>query len=175
LFHTIKRELNYLINNAAKIGTAAFLCCFGGILLWVDGTNLWCVMRSGRLPRGSMPVTGMFLLWLLAYGLCGMLLGLILLQSREPCFRKGRGDARLLLTAFAAGCTLYLLMLTWYAVFFCTHLVLFALVLLLTALLLTLTMFLLLRRGLLLFRIVLLLITLVEFYFIYFNFTFCLG
>jgi len=167
MFRQIKRELNYLAENIGTIGLSAFLCCFGGILLWVDGTNIWHVMRSGP-HAGTASVTGVFLLWLLTYGLCGTVLALILLQSRTA--RCGCA-----LTAFAAGCTVYLLQLVWYAVFFCTHLVIFAFFILLTAFLLTFVLFFLVRHSFLTLKALLLAITLVELYFIYFNLTFYLG
>lgn len=168
LFRQIRFELNYLAENIGIIGLSAFLCCFGGILLWVDGTNIWHVMRSGY-PGGSFAsVTGMFLLSLLTYGLCGTVLALILLQSRMCRCRSA-------LTAFSAGCVIYLLQLVWYAVFFCTHLVFFAFFVLLAVFLLTIVLFILLRHGFLMFRLLTVLIALVELYFIYFNFTFCLG
>lgn len=168
LFRQIKRELDYLVGNIGMIGLSAFLCCFGGILLWVDGTNIWHVMRSGHLPVGSASVTGMFLLWLLTYGLCGTVLALILLQSRTV-----RGGIALI--AFSVGCVIYLLQLVWYAVFFCTHLIFFAFFILLVVLLLTLALLVLVRHSFLVLKVLLLAITLVELYFIYFNLTFYLG
>ena len=168
MFRTIKRELNYLVCNIGSIGLSAFLCCFGGILLWVDGTNIWYVIRSEHRTGDISSVTAMFLLWLLAYGLCGAVLALILLHGRTV--RCGN-----VLTAFAVCCMIYLLQLVWYAVFFCTHLVFLAFCILLAAGALTFALFFLLRRSFLIFRVLLLLIALVELYFIYFNFTFCLG
>ncbi len=167
LFRQIKRELNFLIAHIGMIGFSAFLCCFGGILLWVNGTNIWHILRMGHLPGGSVSVTGIFLIWLLTYGLCGMVLA-ILLQSRT-C----RNNTAL--AAFSICCGIYLLQLIWYVIFFCTHLIFFAFFILLTAFLLSITLFYLLRHSFFLLKILLITITLVELYFIYFNLTFYLG
>lgn len=168
LLRRMKWELGYLINNSAKIGLAAFLCCFGGILLWVNGTNIWYVMNSFHMPKFSVSVTGLFLLWLLTYGLCGVVLALILLQSRT-C----RNNTAL--TAFSICCGIYLLMLVWYAVFFCTHLTIFAFFVLLITFFLTVILFFRIRYSLMTVKILLVIMTVVELYFIYFNLTFFLA
>ena len=160
--------MNFLADHIRMIGFSAFLCCFGGMLLWVNGTNLWQILRSGGLPAFSLSVTGLFLLWSLVYGLDGILLALLFLQSYP--FRCGN-----LLTSFSICCGIYLLQLVWYAVFFCTHLVFFSFIILLISLVLTIVLFLMPRQSFLLFRFLLILILLVELYFIYFNLTFCLG
>ena len=144
------------------------MCCFGGLLLWVNGSNIWYVMRVFHLPEHTVSVTGLFLLWLTAYGLCGAVLAMIFLRRRN-C-RNGTA-----LPAFSVCCGIYLLMLVWYAVFFCTSLTLFAFLILTVTVLLTVLLFILLRYDLLTVRILLGLMTLVELYFIYFNFTFFLA
>lgn len=165
LLKRIKCELNYLAYNFGKIGFAAFICCFMGILLWVNGTNIWYILQS-RKPSGfSLSVTGMFLLWLLVYGLCGVALALIFLL----------GQCKNSLIAFSAGCMIYILQLSWYAIFFCTSLFIFAFFILLTAFLLTIFLFFLVRHGSFILRAVLAMIALVELYFIYFNLTFYLS
>ena len=148
-----------------KILVSAFVCCFGGILLWVNGTNLWYVMSSFRTPKYSVSVTGAFLLWLVAYALCGAVLALILSCGMSV----GRCRPGSALTAFAMCCGVYLLMLVWYAIFFCTHLTLFALILLLSVLALTIAVFCMIRHGLMTLKLLLFGIAAVELYFIYFN------
>lgn len=168
LFRKLKRELFFLADHIRMIFFSAFVCCFGGMLLWVNGTNLWQILRTGNLPSFSLSVTGLFLLWSFVYGLNGIMLSLLLLQSHSRCRSN-------LLTSFTVCCGIYLLHLVWYAVFFCTHLIFFACVILLASFLLTIVLFLLNRHGFLLLRFLLILIFLVELYFIYFNLTFCLG
>ena len=168
LFRKLKREADYLITHIGMIGFSAFVCCFGGILLWVNGSNLWHILRSGHLTSGSVSVTWIFLLWLLTYGLCGTSLALILLQGKI-CGNN------LALTAFSVCCAIYLLQLVWYAVFFCTHLLFFALFLLILTFLMTILLFFLVRHSFFLLKVLLLTMTLVELYFIYFNLTFYLG
>lgn len=168
LMRRMKREVRFVVGNIAKIGLSAFVCCFGGILLWVNGTNLWHIMNSFHLPKYSVSVTGVFLLWLLTYGFCGIVLALILIQSRN-C-----PNSTAALAAFSLGCGVYLLMLVWYAIFFCTHLTMFAVLILLAAFLLTAALFFIVRRGLMVLKLLLFLIAIVEIYFIYFNLTFYL-
>lgn len=165
LLRKLKREIGFLGEHMMKILVSAFVCCFGGILLWVNGTNLWYVMNSFRTPKYSVSVTGAFFLWLIAYALCGAVLALILSMGMNIC----RCRSVHALTAFALGCGVYLLMLVWYAVFFCTHLTLFALILLISLLILTAALFCLVRRSLLILKVLLLGIVVVELYFLYFN------
>lgn len=168
LFRNFKREINFLSVHIGMIGFSAFLCCFGGILLWVNGTGLWRILHTGQYLSGSASVTGIFLLWLFTYGLCGTSQALLLLRSRF-C-RNSRG-----LTEFSVCCVIYLLQLVWYAVFFCSHLLFFAFIILLLTFLLTLILLFLVRKGFLLLKLLLVTMTLVELYFIYFNLTFYLG
>ena len=168
LFRKLKLELNFLAEHIRMIFFSAFLCSFGGMLLWVNGTNLWQILRTGNLPPFSLSVTGLFLLWSFVYGLTGILLALLFLQSQNRCCNN-------LLASLAICSGIYLLHLVWYAVFLCTHLVFFACVILLASIFLTIVLFILTRQDFLLFRFLLILIFLVELYFIYFNLTFCLG
>ncbi len=169
LFRKLKREADFLVAHIGMIGFSAFICCFGGILLWVNGTNIWHILRTGPLPSGSISVTWIFLLWLLTYGLCGTSLALLILQGRVFCRNN------LALTAFSVCCAVYLLQLVWYAVFFCTHLFFFALFIHMLAFLLTILLIFLVRHSFMLLKVLLIAITLVELYFIYFNLTFYLG
>lgn len=170
LFRRLRYELNYLVCNIGKIGLSAFICCFGGILLWVDGTNIWHILRSGfgGTSDSSASVIAYFLLWLLTYGLCGAVLA-ILLQYGQSVGSSGP------FIAFSAGCAMYLFQLVWYALFFCTSLVVFAFFILLTAFLLTCFLIFLARHGAWILKLMLILIALVELYFIYFNLTFYLS
>ncbi len=114
----IKRELSFLIENAAVLGLGAFLCCAGGILLWVNGGSGGYFLRR---PWSGIGLTAAFLLWLSVYGLSGASLSMILLAERARLFR-GNGAV----TAFVLTSASYLLSLIWYALFFCTRLHLFA-------------------------------------------------
>lgn len=168
LLKQIRRELNYMAYNFGKIGLSAFICCFMGILLWVNGTNILYVLRSKTINGFSASVTGTFLLWLVAYGLCGAALSLIFLlgQTRQ---------CKNLLIAFSVCCMIYLLQLAWYAVFFCTSLLIFAFIILFTAFLLTILLFFLVRHSFVILKIIIVTVALVELYFIYFNLTFYLS
>lgn len=168
LLRQIKRELNYMAYNFRKIGLSAFVCCFMGILLWVNGTNILYVLRSKTINGFSASVTGTFLLWLLAYGLCGVALSLIFLLGQT-------GQCKTLLIAFSVCCMIYLLQLAWYAVFFCTPLLIFAFIILLSAFLLTILLFFLVRHSFVILKIIIVTVALVELYFIYFNLTFYLS
>jgi len=156
LFGKLKWELAFLANHLAALGFSAFICCFGGILLWVNGTNIWHIYSTGNTPS----VTGIFLISLLSYGICGILLALFLL-SGQIC----RSAAAL--NAFTVSSMIYLLLLMWYVLFFCTHLTFFSLILLILTILLTLLLF--FKRSCtgLIVRFLLSILLLTELYFLY--------
>ncbi len=169
LIQKFKRELVFLGEHIPKILTAAFLCSCGGILLWVNGTNLWQILNS-RITKFSVPITGAFLLCLLSYALCGVILALLLTAGMTIGFSCGKRTAGNLLSAFSLTCAVYLLLLVWYAIFFCTHLTFFALILLSLAFFGTILIFLLMRHNLLTLKLPLLLLFAIELYFLCINF-----
>ncbi len=139
MFRRLKREMCFLIEHFRLAGLCAFLCCMGGILLWVSGGSNAYWLRGGPVPIG-----GLFFLWLLIYGLTGLLLACLLLGERR-CAALGL-------------CTgAYVLMLCWYAVYFCTRLVMFSGLLLLLCMICYGMIFAVVRRGFLLTKVIVLL------------------
>ncbi len=167
LIQKLKRELLFLGDHIPKILTAAFLCSCGGILLWVNGTNLWYVLSS-RSVKFTIPIAGAFCLCLLTYALCGAILALLLTFGITFC--SNTRYTGIFFIAFAVHCAVYLLLLAWYAIFFCTHLTLFALILLLLTFVFTILVYILVRRQFLILRLLLLILAGLELYFITINF-----
>ena len=118
----MKRELWFWLERAPILGLGAFLCCMGGILLWINGGSIRYDLRHAA-GKGMFSLTTAFLLWLLAYGLTG--LALAMTASASGCLPKNRAFA-----TFVLGSAAYLLMLIWYALAFCTRLVIFPQILL---------------------------------------------
>ena len=160
LLRRIRRELALLLENAPILGLGAFLCCFGGILLWVNGGSGWYLLRRAG-ERGMPGLTASFLLWLCAYGLIGMALAMIALADRLRCLRRNLG-----LPAFALGAAAYLLMLLWYVLFFCTHLTLLSVLLLLLSLALVGMLLIVTKRTFLALSVCLILVEAVQFFFL---------
>lgn len=104
-----KREWKLLCRYGSRICFWIVFAAFGGILLWVHG-NAALVYQTGLLPTGVPALIVCFLLWLLAYALCGCTLGFLLLP---PCFRTDTGRREGMLCLF-----IYLLQLLWYPLFF---------------------------------------------------------
>jgi len=88
----------------------AFLTAAGGILMWVKGSMAPWLFRSCQMPAGTPGFTAFFLLWILLYGLYGVEGGMTCL------FLGSAGLADLL--ASLAGCLSYILLLSWYPLFF---------------------------------------------------------
>ncbi len=88
----------------------------GGILLWVNGVMGPIRYRTMTHIPGLPSFTVFFLLWLLLYGLCGLILGMSFLTCVNTCDR-GRGQGRL---GNGVWCSLmaYLFLLAWYPLFF---------------------------------------------------------
>lgn len=169
LIQKLKRELLYLGNHVPKILTSAFLCSIGGILLWVNGTNLWYVLYS-RTSEVTISILWTFFLCLLTYALCGANLAFLLTVGISLCSsNKHTGD---IFIAFALQSAIYLLLLTWYVIFFCTHLSAFALILLLLIFVFTVVVFLLVRHWFLTLKFLLVLLAGIELYFLIVNFRF---
>lgn len=142
MLQRLKREVCFLILHYKVLGLCAFLCCMGGVLLWVSGGSLFHHIRGEILPLGVL-----FLLWLTAYGLTGLLIGVLLLSGG-----KYAGTA----TALTAAA--YVFMLCWYAVFCCTPLKFFACILLILSVTLIASVFPVCRRGMLTLKILIIFI-----------------
>jgi len=119
----------------------------GGILLWVSGGSNMYWFRGGRIPIG-----GLFLLWLLIYGLTGVLMACILLTEGSGC--RGANRSSILMGLCVVS---YVFMLSWYAVYFCTRLLLFSAVLLILSLICHGIIFVVMRTGFILAKFVILL------------------
>ena len=145
MLRRLKREVCFLVENYRTAALCPFLCCMGGILLWVSGGSPALYLRKCGISAGAL-----FLLWLPIYGLTGLVLAWIFLVRRNSC--RGEGTV---LPALCAGA--YLCMLCWYAVYCCTGLVLFAGILLLLSIVLLGTVFIMFRHRCILMRAVILL------------------
>ena len=165
LFRRIKCELRVVGENIPLLLFSAFLCCIGGILMWVSGGSTWYAIRSAFDPWMTLSLSGIFIVWLLCYGLVGILLGLIWISCKARACNSG-----LCLKSFALVMAVYLLMLSWYAVFFCTRLLLFAVVLLTISIILCFIVFVTMRKTLLLISAVTVIIEIIQIYFVWFSF-----
>lgn len=116
----------------------------GGILLWVSGGSTAYYIRNTGMPVGVL-----FLLWLMIYGLTGIVMACILLTG---CSCGGNGGVP---AAMCGGA--YVLMLCWYAVYCCTRLVLFSGILLVLSILMLGAIFVIIGRGMILVRAAILL------------------
>ena len=164
LFRRIKFELKLIGENIPLIGLAAFLCIMGGILLWISGGSYWFAVRVGTRGGFTLSLVGAFTLWLICYGLVGVSLALIgFICNAGICCDKR------CIKSFALLMISYLLMLSWYAIFFCTRLIVFPLILLICSVLLVGISFLLIRKTLCLLFIINLIIEIIQIYFIFFS------
>jgi len=164
LFRRLKCEMKIIGENIPLVGLSAFLCCVGGILLWVSGGSSWFIMRVGVGSEPTLSLVGAFVMWLICYGLVGVLLALIGIICKSGILRDKR-----CVRAFALVMLSYLLMLSWYAVFFCTRLTVFPLILLACSVLLLGTVFILMRRTLYLLLAIIIIIEVFQIYFIIFS------
>ncbi len=147
MWRRLKREVGFLIEHYRLTGLCAFLCCMGGILLWVSGGSNLYWLRGAKIPIGVL-----FLLWLLIYGLTGVLLACILLTEASGCRRPMHGG---ILTGLCAAA--YVFMLSWYAVYFCTRLVLFSGILLILSVISLGIIFVVMRTGMILAKVMIIL------------------
>lgn len=162
MLRRLKNELSFIGRNIGLIGFSAFVCCFFGILLWVNGSNMWYIIRSSVLSERLPAVSVVFMVWLTVYGLSGMVIAFVYLHQKY-------GMTKCSLCPFVLSWLAYILSLAWYAVFFCTHLTLFASVLLILAILADISLVLLIRKGLLIFHISVILTGAVQVYFLFIN------
>ncbi len=172
LLKRIKHELKFIGENIPVILLGAFVCCIGGILLWVSGGSGWYYVYASRgRPIPSLAL--MFLVWFVIYGLCGIVMSLACLYDRTSLAESCPGKMMGMKAAFLGGAG-YLMMLSWYAVFFCTRLILFSSALLILSFICYGAILFILKKRFLLLTIALILIETVQLGFICFNFSFCL-
>ena len=146
MFRRLKRELCFVGENIPVLGLGAFICCIGGVFLWVGV---------------------IFTVWLLTYGMTGFVLAMSCL-SEKLCSQKC-GMKASVLGGFA-----YLLMLMWYAVSFCTRLAFFGIILLILSILLLGITFVALRKTFFITLVLIILIEVVQIYFLCFSISFYL-
>ena len=164
----IKHELDFIVKNIALIALSAFLCAMGGIILWISGGSTWYLLRLGENGKNALSLALVFVIWFLVYGLCGALIALFGLFSRNSC-RGGSVNSKNGFTSFCLILGAYLLMLLWYVTFFCTRLVILpAILLVISVAVLGITLFI-SRKTFFLISVIIILIELVHIYYIYFT------
>ena len=111
MFRRLKRELCFVGENIPVLGLGAFICCIGGVFLWVGGDSSWYYAKALHNEH-SIPLGVIFTVWLLTYGMTGFVLAMSCL-SEKLCSPKC-GMKASVLGGFA-----YLLMLMWYEFLSC--------------------------------------------------------
>ncbi len=166
MFRRLKRELCFVGENIPVLGLGAFICCIGGVFLWVGGDSSWYYAKALHNEH-SIPLGVIFTIWLLTYGMTGFVLAMSCL-SEKLCSPKC-GMKASVLGGFA-----YLLMLMWYAVSFCTRLAFFGIILLILSILLLGITFVALRKTFFITLVLIILIEVVQIYFLCFSISFYL-
>lgn len=123
-FWKLKCEFECLIDHAPAAAFSAFLCAMGGILLWVSGGSWSYTFFS--MDEFGLSLTASFVLWLIAYALYGLRLGMLWFCGKCLTRRTAAACAAVLLA--------YLFDLVWYSLFFCTRLAVFGLIIILLSL-----------------------------------------
>ena len=160
----IKREMRILTCNLPLVILAAFLCAFFGTVLWVAGGSSWYYLKMGISSPGSLHVGTLYAVWLLTYGLVGVALSLVWLSCKARLMH-----VKTCLAAFALLMLSYLLMQTWYAVFFCTRLLVFAGILLLLSTVACGVALVITKRTFFILTFALVIIEAVQIYFLHFS------
>ncbi len=107
-------EWRVLSASMSRLCVWAGLTAAGGILLWVNGVMGPIRFRTLHHVAALPGFTVFFLLWLVQYALCGLSLGLCLLPvGCRSCHCHRAGSRCGWYSALA-----YLLLLTWYPLFF---------------------------------------------------------
>lgn len=165
LFRRIKREFSLITCNLPLVIFAAFLCAFGGIVLWVSGGSTWFVIRGGANLVADISLTAVFCIWLIVYGLVGVVLAMIWLLCRARIMPQKAS-----LCAFGIIMAAYLLMQNWYAVFFCTRLIIFSGILLSLSVIACGIVIVITRKSVTLLSLIILIIEMIQIYFLRFCF-----
>ena len=135
ILYRIKNEFRLIGCRLAVISVSVLFCAMGGILLWVNGGSGWYIVNT--LHKNSLPLSVIFLTWLIVYALYGFRLAV---RGFCPCDKRYAAVQ-------GAVCLAYIFDLVWYALFFCTRLSLFALIMILIAVFLNITAFVRSGRG----------------------------
>lgn len=157
-----KRESRFLLDNITIICLSAFLCAIGGVFLWVNGGSSWYLIRTSA---GAPPLSVVFSVWVITYGLTGAAASMIWLV-----YRHGKCGFSHTIPWFCLALMSYLFMLVWYAVFFCTRLVVFAAIVLIISCIADILLLLFMRKTLIIFSVTMAIIVAVQLYFIWFTF-----
>lgn len=165
MFKRIKREIDFIGDNIPVIILGAFICCIGGIFLWVSGDSSWYYAKALHMG-GVMPLAIIFVIWLITYALSGFVLSMSCLSDRVCCSGRFIG----MHCAFIGGFG-YLMMLLWYVLSFCTRLALFGIILLIFSILAFVIIFVVMKRTFLLLNAAIIIIEIVQIYFLCFSFS----
>ena len=166
MFKRITREINFSGDNIPVIVLGAFICCIGGVFLWVSGDSNWYYTKVLHMDYVVMPLGIIFVIWLIAYALSGFVLAMSCLADRVCCNGRFIG----LRCAFIGGFG-YLMMLLWYVLSFCTRLAFFGIILLILSIVAFGIIFVVTRRTFLLLNVAIILIEVVQVYFLCFSFS----
>lgn len=168
LFRKIKQELLFIGDNIPLLGLGAFVCCFGGILVWVGSDSNWYYYKIMN-NNSFHSLSSIFFTWLVIYGLTGVTLALSCLSVKcSICHSIKHGYLRIINAPFVGGFG-YLMMLLWYVVTFCTRLSVFGTIILLMSIVAFGTLLVLLKRTFLVTFVTLILIEAVQIYFLIFT------
>lgn len=165
MLRRLRIEMHAVSANIKLILLGAFLCAVGGVLLWINGGSTWYFLRSASQIHAGLSLSGVFVAWLITYGLTGAMLALVWSSGRYRLC-----GCRVSLCSFGLISAVYLLMLVWYALFFCTRLFIFSLVILSLSVVLCAMALILLRKTMVLIWMIGIMIEAIQIYFIYFSF-----
>ncbi len=160
LLKNVRREIAIIGNNIPVLGLGAFVCCIGGVFLWVGGdASLYYIktLNSEKLPS----LLTMFLLWLTVYALSGAVLAMLCLFPKCMSHKAWIGAV--------IGGVGYVMMLLWYAVTLCTRLSLLGSFVLVLAIVAYIAVFVFIPPCFVITRVAVILIELLQFYFLIFS------
>ena len=167
LIKKIRCEISFILSNIYVIVIFSFLTSLGGVLLWVNGGSVWFIMQSSKNPN-NISLSAVFVLSLVIYAMMGAVVSIVLKTENHICRGKNA------LTAIVLTMAMYILSLSWYAVFFCTRMSLFSAILLMIVVILGVLLFFTVKKRLIILGILVLLIEFAEIYLLYVNISFCL-
>ena len=81
MFRRLKRELCFVGENIPVLGLGAFICCIGGVFLWVGGDSSWYYAKALH-NENFIPLGVIFTVWLLTYGMTGFVLAMSCLSEK---------------------------------------------------------------------------------------------
>lgn len=160
LFKNVRREISIIGDNIPVLGLGAFVCCIGGIFLWVGGDASWYYIKSLNSERLPSLLT-MFLLWLVIYALSGAVLAMLCLFQKCVSRKAWIGAV--------TGGVGYIMMLLWYAVTLCTRLSLLGSFVLVLAIVAYVVIFLFIPPCFVITRVAVILIEILQFCFLVFS------